>query len=105
AYAVKTQRNMQIHVVMAVLALLASWWLRISRGDVLLVFFAIALVFALELVNTAIEATVDLVTEERQPLAKAAKDASAGAVLVASILSVIIGIAVFAQPLWEKLIG
>lgn len=105
AYTVKTQRNMQIHVVIAVLVLLASWWLRIPRGDVLLVFFSIALVFALELVNTAVEATIDLVTRERHPLAKAAKDASAGAVLIAACLSVIIGIAVFAQPLWEKLTG
>jgi undecaprenol kinase len=105
AYTVKTQRNMQIHVVIAVLVLLATWWLRIPRTDVLLVFFSIALVFSLELVNTAIESAVDLVTDEWHQKAKAAKDASAGAVLVAAILSVLIGFSVLGPPLWNKLIA
>ncbi|MFY0545086.1 diacylglycerol kinase [Brevibacillus sp. H7] len=103
AYTVKTQRNMQIHVVVAVLVLLAAWWLRIPRGDVLLVFFSIALVLSLELVNTALEAAVDLASPDWHPKAKAAKDASAGAVLVAAVLSVCVGIAVLGPPLWNKL--
>jgi diacylglycerol kinase len=94
---------MQIHVVIAVIVLFAAWWLRIPRGDVLLVFFSIALVLALELVNTAIEAAVDLATSKVHPLAKIAKDASAGAVLVAAVVAVVIGVAVFGPPLWDKL--
>ena len=53
------------------------------------------LVAALELVNTAVEAVVDLVTEEKKPLAKIAKDTAAGAVLFAAIISVIIGCIIF----------
>jgi len=99
----KTQRNMQIHVIAAILVLFCTWWLQIPRGDVLLVFFSIALVISLELVNTAVEAAVDLITEETHPLAKIAKDASAGAVLVAAVISVVIGLAVFGPPLLAML--
>ncbi|CAM3443617.1 diacylglycerol kinase family protein [Brevibacillus invocatus] len=105
AYTVKTQRNMQIHLVAAVLALVASWWLDISRNDTLLVFFAIALVFALEIVNTAIEAAVDIASPDWHAKAKIAKDAAAGAVLVAACLAVLIGIAVFGSPLFHKIWG
>ncbi|MGN7468613.1 diacylglycerol kinase family protein [Brevibacillus sp. SAFN-007a] len=105
AYTVKTQRNMQIHVAAAVLVLAAAWWLHIPRSDVLLVFFSIALVFSLELANTAVEAVVDLASPDWHEKAKIAKDACAGAVLVAAILSVIIGIAVFGPPLLQKIAG
>ena len=62
-----------------------------------------ALVAALELVNTAIEAVVDLVTEEKKPLAKIAKDTAAGAVLFAAIISVIIGCIIFLPYVLELL--
>ena len=104
-YTVKTQRNMQIHVAAATLVLAAAWWLQIPRSDVLLVFFSIGLVFSLELMNTAVEAVVDLASPEWHTKAKIAKDASAGAVLVAAILSVGIGIMVFGPPLLEKMTG
>ena len=104
-YTVKTQRNMQIHVAAATLVLAAAWWLQIPRSDVLLVFFSIGLVFSLELINTAVEAAVDLASPEWHAKAKIAKDASAGAVLVAAILSVGIGIMVFGPPLLEKMTG
>lgn len=102
-YTVKTQRNMQIHVAAATLVLAAAWWLQIPRSDVLLVFFSIGLVFSLELMNTAVEAAVDLASPEWHAKAKIAKDASAGAVLVAAILSVGIGVMVFGPPLLEKM--
>jgi len=100
-YTVKTQRNMQIHIGAAMFTLLMGWLLQISWSDVLLVFFSIFLVFILEMVNTAIESTVDLVTGEYHPLAKTAKDVAAGAVLLAAILAVIVGIYVFLGPLLE----
>ena len=104
-HTVKTQRNMQIHVAAATLVLAAAWWLQIPRSDVLLVFFSIGLVFSLELMNTAVEAVVDLASPEWHAKAKIAKDASAGAVLVAAILSVGIGIMVFGPPLLDKMTG
>jgi len=94
---------MRIHVAAAIVALVMAWWLEISRNDVLLVFFSIALVFSLELMNTAIEATVDLASPERHEKAKAAKDAAAGSVLVAAVLSVIVGLYVFGPPILQKL--
>ncbi|RXT14838.1 diacylglycerol kinase [Ammoniphilus sp. CFH 90114] len=102
-YTIKTQRNMQIHVGVAIMVLLASWLLNISWDHVLLVFFSIFLVLILEMVNTAVEATVDLVTPEYHPLAKVAKDVAAGAVLLAAILSLIVGCYVFGGPLLQVL--
>lgn len=101
-HTVKTQRNMQIHVAAALIVLAAAWWLQIPRSDLLLVFAAIGLVLMMELANTAIEAVVDLLSPEWHAKAKVAKDASAAAVLVAAILSVLIGIAVFGPSLWHK---
>ena len=57
--------------------------------------FLFGMVMALELVNTAVEAVVDLVTEERHPLAKIAKDTAAGAVLIAAIMAAIVGLIIF----------
>ena len=61
------------------------------------------LVMALEMVNTAVEAVVDLVTKERRPLAKLAKDAAAGAVLIAAIMAAIAGMIIFIPKLLESL--
>ncbi|TKI56212.1 diacylglycerol kinase family protein [Brevibacillus antibioticus] len=105
SYTVRTQRNMQIHVAAAVLVLAVACWLQIPRSDVLLVLFSIGLVFSLELVNTSIEAVVDLASPEWHAKAKIAKDVGAGAVLVAAILSFIIGVLVFGQPLLQKVWG
>lgn len=104
-HTVKTQRNMQIHLVAALFVMAAAWWLEIDRTEVIWVLIAITLVLAMELVNTAIEAVVDLVTPDWHAKAKVAKDAAAGAVLIAAILSVAIGIAVFGPPLYERFLG
>ncbi|WP_134700152.1 diacylglycerol kinase [Ammoniphilus sp. YIM 78166] len=101
AYTIKTQRNMQIHVGAATMVFLASWLLEIPWNEVLLVFFSIFLVLILEMVNTAIEATVDLVTDQYHPLAKVAKDVAAGAVLLAAVLSILVGFYVFLEPLLQ----
>ncbi|MBD5633601.1 MAG: diacylglycerol kinase family protein, partial [Candidatus Eremiobacteraeota bacterium] len=94
-YATRTQRNMRIHLVAASLAMIAMFYLRLERAYVALVVICIALVIALELVNTAIEAVVDLMTVAHHPLAKIAKDAAAGAVLVMSLAAIIVGYLVF----------
>jgi len=86
---------MRIHLLAAALALFASLYLRLERAYVAIVVLCIALVIALELVNTAIEAVVDLMTVAHHPLAKIAKDASAAAVLVVSMAAVIVGYLVF----------
>jgi diacylglycerol kinase (ATP) len=94
-YATRTQRNMRVHLVAGSLALFATLYLRLERAYVALVVIAIVLVLAFELLNTAVEAVVDLMTVAHHPLAKIAKDAAAGAVLVASIGALIIGYLAF----------
>jgi len=94
-----TQRNMRIHGAAASLAAIAAALLDLGTLELLAVAGACAAVMAAELFNTAIEATVDLATAERHPLARTAKDAAAGAVLVLAALSVVVGIAVFAPKI------
>lgn len=94
-YALRTQRNMRLHLVIAVLALIAAVVFRIERLELVMVLFAISLVFVAELANTAVEAAVDLATEVLDPLAKIAKDVAAGAVFVAAINAVVVGYLVF----------
>jgi diacylglycerol kinase (ATP) len=94
-YATRTQSNMRIHLLAAALAMFASLYLRLERAYVAIVVLCICLVIALELVNTAIEAVTDLMTVAHHPLAKIAKDAAAGAVLVVSMGAVIVAYLVF----------
>ncbi|WP_342444318.1 diacylglycerol kinase family protein [Paenibacillus sp. FSL L8-0638] len=98
-YALRTQVNMRIHVAVALLVIVAGLTLHISRLDWLFVCVAIAIVIVAELFNTAIEAAVDLISPDIHPLAKAAKDTAAGAVLLAAVFAVIIGIFVFYRPM------
>lgn len=77
-----TERNMRIHTFLALLALAAGHLGALSRGEWLLLSLVIALVFAAELLNTSIEAAVDLATDGFSPLARTAKNAAAAAVLI-----------------------
>jgi diacylglycerol kinase (ATP) len=94
-YATRTQPNMRIHLVLGGLVLLATLYLRLQRVYVVCIIVLIAFVIALELVNTAIESVVDLMTVAHHPLAKIAKDTAAGAVLVASVAAAVVGYLVF----------
>jgi diacylglycerol kinase (ATP) len=94
-YATRTQRNMRIHWIAAVLALGATLYLRLGRPYVIAIVVVIGVVLGFELVNTAIEAVVDLLVETHHPLAKVAKDASAGAVLVVAFVAMIVGYLTF----------
>jgi len=102
-YALRTQRNMKIHAAAAVVVIAAAALLNLSWQRWVALLFAIALVMALELVNTALESVVDLASPEIQPLAKAAKDTAAGAVLLAAVFAAITGVIVFCGPLLELL--
>ncbi len=98
---IRTERNIKIHCAAAILVTIFGIWLQISKTEWMICFILFGLILALELVNTAVEATVDLFTEERKPLAKKAKDAAAGAVLVAAIFAAVIGILIFIPKLLE----
>ena len=103
--AVRTEAHMRFHLLAAVAAVLLGVAFGIGPGEWLWVGLAIAFVWSAELVNTAVERLVDLVSPERQPLAKAAKDTAAGAVLVAAVFAVLVGCTVFGPRLWALLAG
>lgn len=88
----KKERNFQIHVMISVMMFFVGFYLQFTKFEWIVILFLIGGMLSLELMNTALERVVDLVTKEFKPLAKAAKDAAAGAVFVYAILSVIIGI-------------
>jgi diacylglycerol kinase (ATP) len=90
-YSVKTQRHMRYHLYAALTALILSLVLNISRTEFILLCMAIVLVLVTELLNTAIETTVDMISEEFHPKAKLAKDIAAGVVLIASIGALTLG--------------
>ena len=97
------ERNMKIHCLAIIFVTLAGTLFQITATQWCICLLLFALVAALELVNTAIEAVVDLVPEEKKPLAKIAKDTAAGAVLFAAIISVIIGCIIFLPYVLELL--
>jgi diacylglycerol kinase (ATP) len=90
-YSVKTQRHMRYHLVSALSALVLGLVLNVSRTEFILLCMAIILVIVTEMLNTAIETTVDMISAEFHPLAKIAKDIAAGVVLVASIGALTLG--------------
>lgn len=104
-YSVKTQRHMRYHLLAALVALLLSLTVNISRADFILLSMAIILVLVTEMLNTALEVTIDMISEEFHPLAKVAKDIAAGVVLVASIGALILAYLILYPALREALWG
>lgn len=92
---IKEERNMFIHFLIAIIVVITGIYVRLSLNEWLICLLLFTLVFSLELINTAIENTVDLVTTKKNKKAKIAKDAAAGAVLIAAIFTSIIGIIIF----------
>src|SRR3989344_2073160 len=93
--ALKQEPNFQVHVVIAILVLITAALLKFNTYEWLLTFFTIAYVIILELINTSLESIVDIVSPDKHPKAKVAKDVAASAVLVATILSIIVLFAMF----------
>jgi undecaprenol kinase len=90
----RSERNLRIHAGVAVAVVLAGAFLRLPLAAWAIVFLAIALVLAAELLNAAVETVVDLVSPEDHPLAKRAKDVAAAAVLVAVAGAVAAGVCI-----------
>lgn len=93
------QRNLKVQSLVGALTIGAGFYFNITPGEWCIVLLAIGLVIGLEMINTAIEDLVDLVTTEWKPLAGKIKDMAAGAVLVVSIIAVIIGVIIFRKYL------
>lgn len=100
-YTVSTQRNMKIHLTVAPIVLILGAIVSLSPIEWCIIVLVIAGVMSLELVNTAIEAMVDLESPQYQPLAKIAKDVAAGAVLLMAVAAVCIGCIIIVPKLWH----
>lgn len=95
SYVTKNEKNFKREIALGIIALILSYILKIDKIEFIIVLTMICLVLTTEIINTAIERTVDLVTKEYHELARIAKDVSAGSVLVTSIFALIIGIIIF----------
>jgi len=98
-HALRTQRNMRIHFAIAAAVLVFAFIYDVTRLELIALMISIAFVLIAEMVNTAVEATIDLSTPSFDPLAKVAKDMAAGAVLIASVNAVAVGYLVLADRL------
>lgn len=102
-YVVRTQRNARIHLLVAALVVVLAASLNVDFGDWAVLVLTIGSVLAAETGNTVVEAAVDLASPETQPLAKIAKDAASGAVLLLAVTSVIVGLLILGPPLYTRL--
>ena len=98
---IRKERNMRIHCLAVILVTAAGTFFGLTAMEWCICLLLFGMVISLELVNTAVEAVVDLVTEEKKPLAKIAKDTAAGAVLFTAVMAVIIGCIIFIPHLLE----
>ena len=96
--AIKTEENLRFHIVIANLIFIFAYFYGLDRAEWAILIITAFLMISLELVNTAVERTVDTATSEILPTAKFAKDASAGAVLVMAIASLMVGVCLFGNP-------
>jgi diacylglycerol kinase len=102
-YVAFTQRNFQVHIIIALAVSFLGVWLGVSKIDWLFIILSVALVWALEIINTAIEVLVDFVSPEFHPLAGKVKDIAAGAVLISAIAAAILGSIIFIPYLYERI--
>ena len=98
-YAYRNEQNLAFDVGVALIVIIAGFFLKLSAGEWAVVALTIGLVLALELINTAIEAAIDLVTKEYHPLAKVAKDTSAAAVFIMACAAIVVGLIIFLPKL------
>jgi diacylglycerol kinase len=104
-YALRTQPNTWIHSAFTIAVIVAGVWLRLPSVNFAVLILTISLVWAAELINTAIESAVDLFSPDHHPLAKTSKDAAAGAVLITAIGAILTGLLILGPPLWERIRG
>jgi diacylglycerol kinase (ATP) len=100
-HVLRTQRNMRIHFAVATAVLILAFSYGVTKLELMALLVAISFVLIAEMVNTAVEATIDLASTSFDPLAKIAKDIAAGAVLIAAVNAIVVGYLVFADRLTE----
>ena len=99
--ALKNEKHMKVHILAAIIIVILAIVINASKVEILIISLSVSFVIITELVNTAVEAIIDLVSPERHPLAKLAKDGAAGAVLVAAINALCVGYLLFYDKLLD----
>lgn len=102
-HVIQTQQNAWIHSIVTIAVVIVGVWLKLPARDWAVLLLTIAMVWAAEFFNTAIEAVVDLASPMHHPLAKVGKDVGAAAVLIAALAAVGVGLLILGPPLWERL--
>src|SRR5437868_4541435 len=103
-YTFRTQSHMRIHLYVVVVVLLLGLFINLGQREMLVLLFTVSLVIIAEMFNSAIEATVDLIQPNYHPLAKFAKDISAGAVLITTIIALVVGgLLILGESRWEQI--
>src|SRR5436189_4806130 len=101
-HVLRTHRNMRIHFAIAVAVLVAAVAVGVSRLELIVLLLSITFVLVAEMINTAVEGTIDAATTSFDPMAKLAKDIAAGAVLISAVNAVAVGYLVFAGKAADK---
>jgi diacylglycerol kinase (ATP) len=101
-HVLRTQRNMRIHFLAAVVVLVAGLATGVKKLELIALLLAIAFVFITEMINSALEQAIDVATTSFDPLAKLAKDIAAGAVLIATVNAIAIGYLVFSGEIADR---
>jgi diacylglycerol kinase (ATP) len=105
-YVLRTERNMRLHFLLATLVLILGIYLNLPKVELLLLLGALVLVLILEMINTAVELTIDLVKSAYHPLARVVKDVTAGAVFLSAFNAIVVGYMVFARNFaWQTTAG
>jgi diacylglycerol kinase len=102
-YVLRTQQNAWIHAFVTTAVVILGFWLAVPARDWAILVLTIAMVWMAEILNTSIEAVVDLASPLHHPLAKVGKDVGAAAVLIAAFVAVLVGLLILGPPLWEKI--
>jgi diacylglycerol kinase len=102
-YTLRTQRNMRVHLLIAGAVVVLGLWLRLPADQWAILAATSGLVLVSEITNTVVEGIVDLICPDYHPLAKTVKDAMAGAVVLAAMIAVVVGLLILGPPLWSRL--
>ena len=101
-HVLRTQRNMRIHFLIAAAVLVAALWVGVAKIELIALLISITFVLMAEMINTAIEGSIDVSTTSFDPMAKLAKDVAAGAVLIATLNAVAVGYLVFSDRIGRR---
>ena len=102
-HVIRTQQNAWVHAIVSTAVFIVGLWLKLPPRDWAVLLLTIAMVWAAEFFNTAIEAVVDLASPAKHPLAEVGKDVGAAAVLIAALAAIGVGFLILGPPLWERL--